>query len=388
MRLPLHMSRILVVDDHAVNRRLLTDFLFVEGFTNVDTAADGIEALERIAVTQPDLVILDIMMPRLNGIEVCRRLRAAPETQTLPVLVQTALGSTDDRAAIFAAGATDLVTKPIAPQELLARVRIHLENRLLLRNLQVFHDRVADELAVASRMQMELLPTRDDVQRIERDLRLRLSAHLQPSTEVGGDLWTIIPLPGHRLGVFAGDLSGHGVVASLNAFRLHVMLDDLGGHPDIAGSPAAMLQALNERLAGLLSVGQFATAFYAVIDRGKETIRYSAAAWEAAYLHSPGRGMTPLTSPGLPLGVDPNEHYPEHEIACRPGETLLSFSDALLSLDGTGRTSENQKMVERWCLEALDDRQDLIRTIRVRLLQRGIEQLEDDLTIIAVTLEA
>jgi DNA-binding response OmpR family regulator len=134
---------VLVVDDQAPNRKLLADLLSMQGYA-IDTADSGEAALSRIQAQVPDLVLLDVVMPGLNGYEVCRRLRAEPATSVLPIVMVTALDPAEERLKGLQAGADDFLTKPINPPELLARVKS------LLR-IKAFHDTVqqqASELAV------------------------------------------------------------------------------------------------------------------------------------------------------------------------------------------------------------------------------------------------
>jgi adenylate cyclase len=134
---------VLVVDDQAPNRKLLADLLSTQGY-GIETAESGEQALAKVAAAAPDLVLLDIVMPGLNGYEVCRRLRSDPATSVLPVVMVTALDPTEERIKGLQAGADDFLTKPINRPELLARVKS------LLR-IKAFHDTVqqqASELAV------------------------------------------------------------------------------------------------------------------------------------------------------------------------------------------------------------------------------------------------
>ena len=116
------LATVLVVDDIPANRKLLTDVLSNAGYV-VIAASSGEEALEKVASAKPDLVLLDILMPGLNGYEVCQRLRADPTTGVLPVVMVTALDPTEERIKGLDAGADDFLTKPVNAAELLARVR-------------------------------------------------------------------------------------------------------------------------------------------------------------------------------------------------------------------------------------------------------------------------
>ncbi len=123
-------ARILVVDDTPANVKLLVDVLTSKGYT-VTSAPNGEEALVRIAVQEPDLVLLDIMMPGLSGYDVCRKIRANPATALLPVVLCTSLDPKQERINGIEAGADDFIPKPINQQELFARVRSLLRIKAL-----------------------------------------------------------------------------------------------------------------------------------------------------------------------------------------------------------------------------------------------------------------
>ncbi|MGH7266646.1 MAG: adenylate/guanylate cyclase domain-containing protein [Candidatus Rokuibacteriota bacterium] len=166
--------RILVVDDTPKNVKLLADLLAAKGYA-VDTAASGREALERIAAAPPDLVLLDVVMPEMSGYEVCRAIRAAPATATLPVVMVTALDPAEERVKGLDAGADDFLSKPINQPELLARVR----SLLLVKQL---HDRLEEaNHTLEARV-------RDQVGQLERLGRLKrfFSPQLAELIVVGG----------------------------------------------------------------------------------------------------------------------------------------------------------------------------------------------------------
>ncbi len=126
---------ILIVDDTPANLGALVETLGAAGYRLME-AEDGEEALAQTAETRPDLILLDVMMPGLDGFETCRRLKAQPETRDIPVLFMTALTETADKVKAFAVGAVDYITKPIQHEEALARVSTHLTLRHLRRQLE------------------------------------------------------------------------------------------------------------------------------------------------------------------------------------------------------------------------------------------------------------
>jgi adenylate cyclase len=148
-------AKILVVDDTANNVKLLKDLLTMKGYVVV-TASSGPEGLEQIDKERPDLVLLDVMMPGMNGYDVCRRIRANPATGILPVVMVTALDPGPERIKGLEAGADDFLTKPINQPELLARVRSLLRIKELWDQIselnRTLEQRVSDQVAQLERM--------------------------------------------------------------------------------------------------------------------------------------------------------------------------------------------------------------------------------------------
>ncbi len=134
-------ATLLIIDDKPQSIGFLIDYLGEKGFT-VLVAQDGESGIQRTQQVQPDLILLDIMMPGIDGFEVCRRLKADDNTKEIPVIFMTALGKTEEKVAGFAAGGVDYVTKPIQQEEVLARVTTHL----CLRRSQRQLERSRDEL--------------------------------------------------------------------------------------------------------------------------------------------------------------------------------------------------------------------------------------------------
>src|SRR5664279_1737538 len=124
--------RLLIADDDPYFCRLLTGILQRQGFSNISFAEGGFSALRQIELHPFDLILLDMQMPDLDGLDVCKRIRAQPEFIDIPILVQTATVDRKQMGILFAAGASDFLSKPINPSELISRVITHLERRCLL----------------------------------------------------------------------------------------------------------------------------------------------------------------------------------------------------------------------------------------------------------------
>lgn len=383
----LDSARILVVDDQKSNRMLLAAQLRAFGFVHVDEAVDGEDALARIQAQRPTLIILDIVMPRMDGLAVCRWLRERSEYDDIPVIVQTALEKVADRVAAFETGANDVLAKPVNPAELRARIQIHLQNRYLLAELKAFRHRLTEELGAAQQLQHGLLPTQADVTALADQRRVRLDSSFQPTSEVAGDFWAALPLAKGRVGLLIADMSGHGVAAALNASRLHALVEP---PPPFAESPAELFAFLNRRLKSLLPLGQFAAAFYGVIDPAARTLTHAGSAFCPPIL-IPERGAAPvlLDARNLPLGAMAGARYGETITPFDPATGLVfCYSDALVETeDGQGDLLTEDALaglVAQAFADGLSGA-EIVRRVDDHYNRRWGGHRIDDLTMVAIT---
>jgi PAS domain S-box-containing protein len=141
----LHQHTILIVDDNPDNLAVLSDHLEAHDF-RILAAQDGAKALERAARVRPDLILLDVIMPGIDGFETCRRLKSDAATQDIPIIFMTVLGGTEDKLKAFELGAVDYITKPVMHQEVLARITTHLRIQSLTRQLEQTRDELATQV--------------------------------------------------------------------------------------------------------------------------------------------------------------------------------------------------------------------------------------------------
>src|SRR5215472_8233036 len=143
---------VLVVDDEEQNRTLLRDPLEVNGFEVIE-ADNGIKALQKVDEQPPDVILLDLMMPKMDGFEVCRRLKERPNTAHVPILMLTALSERKERLTGIAAGANDFLTKPVDVHDVILRVGNAVEAKKL-------HDQLQAEREKSERLLRNMLPPR------------------------------------------------------------------------------------------------------------------------------------------------------------------------------------------------------------------------------------
>jgi sigma-B regulation protein RsbU (phosphoserine phosphatase) len=182
-------SKILIVDDDLINIRVLEIPLRAQGYT-VLKATSGQEALEQIEVSEPDLILLDIQMPQMDGFEVCRRIRENEETQFVPIVMVTALKEAEDRIKSIEVGADDFISKPVDYHEVLARVGSLLRIKQYRDDLKhaneelaIHNARLEKELQMAKEIQQILIPQKRDL------AGFRFFAHYVPEIDVGGDFF-------------------------------------------------------------------------------------------------------------------------------------------------------------------------------------------------------
>ncbi|CUW40537.1 putative two-component response regulator (CheY-receiver domain) [Magnetospirillum sp. XM-1] len=341
-------ARVLVVEDNEMNRVFACAVLESMGLLNVECARNGREGLDKVETFEPDIVLLDLMMPVMNGEEFLAALRADPRRRALPVLVLSAVVDQTTRNALFAAGANDYIAKPIDRRELVARVEVHLRSHLALADLRRYRDRLAVDLRMARGMQNALLPGSEQMRDMRRRYGLAIDAAFSPSSELGGDLWGLAPVDDHRLALYTVDFSGHGVAASINTFRLHLLLQDLEAQ---MGDPGAALEKINLALKQLLPRGQFATMTLAVVDCAARTLSLVNCGGPAPILVEPGGEPRLVGGVGLPLGISQTARYQTEVLPFPPGSQLSLYSDALIDASDVS----GKPLGEHWVVDLVRD---------------------------------
>ena len=279
-------STILVVDDSPTNLQVLIRTLNGTGH-RILAAKDGPTALDIAKRTQPDLMLLDVMMPGMDGFDVCRELKAQPDTRDILVIFLSARGEVADKVSGLELGAIDYITKPIQGEEVLARVAAHLSRRHLERELRQSRDKLDKELAGAAHMQRQLLPPV-----MPPHPSISFGSYYQTSRHAGGDYYDVLPLGGDRFGILVADVSGHGAPAAIVMAMIRAVVHT---YPGVADDPREVLHYINRHFQFLWETPMYATAVYAVVDAGRKTMRMASAGHPLPLKARCGDGVTPAS---------------------------------------------------------------------------------------------
>jgi sigma-B regulation protein RsbU (phosphoserine phosphatase) len=373
------MSKILVIDDDPIIRTVIQKALEHQGH-NVVLATNGHEGIEQAAQLKPALIICDWVMPVVDGLEVCRRVKSNPQLSTTFFVLLTSRDGVADRIAGLDNGADDFLAKPINIGELQARVRAGLRLYQLGQDLQVQKQLLENDLAEAACYVRSLLPP---------PLKgpVNIEACFIPSQQLGGDCFDYFWLDSDYLVFYLLDVSGHGIGAALPS-SLILNLLRLQSLPDVNFyQPREVLRALNETFQMSHQNEKYFTIWYGVYNRVKRQLDYASAGHPPAILLTPGStgplGTLRLRTPNLPIGMMPNISYVGDRCYVPPGSTLYVFSDGVYEIPVLDP--------QAWGLEAFinllvhaSPQAALSQVLLSLHKQTGIETFEDDLSLLQI----
>ncbi len=393
-------ARVLLVDDNPTNLQVLSKTLEGRGFELL-VARNGPSALNIARKARPGLILLDIMMPDMDGFEVCQRLKTEEATRDIAVIFLSALGEAKEKVKGLDLGAVDYITKPFQAEEVIARVNTHLTIRRLQlslseRNQQLvtLNARMKRSLEAAAQVQRDLLP-----KQLPLTERARFAWVFQPCDELAGDSLNVFPIGPHHIGLFVLDVSGHGVDAALLSVAItHALTPRVDPssivtrpHPDgpVVASPAEVAGQLNRMFPMSMKEGHFATLIYGVLEPELGLFKYTNAGHPDPVLVRPGNRPTAHQLGGMPIGVAEGTKYEEIIIPLQAGDRLFLYSDGLIeAMNPTGEHFGKQRF-----FDFLIENQSVTLEESVQLLKKQIvswsanQSLQDDLSILAIEMQ-
>lgn len=325
-------ARILIVDDQALNLRVASSAFEKAGFSNVSICQKSTEALDTARRLKPDLMLLDIVMPEMDGYAICTQMKADPALKDIPIMFLTGYGDSEHRTRGYKLGGIDFATKPIDPVELIARSETHLLNGVMMNTLRQHNARVSKDLERARMFQQDLLPSAASLTSLARAQDLDLAACYQGCDTLAGDYWTLFDLDSHTLAFCLIDFTGHGVLAALNTVQLHTLLHS----EDDLHDPVRVATRLNRHLHQLLGTDSLATYVYGVLDTRSGKLAYTAGGTPPLIVRHPDGKATNLDCSGLPLGFGPELDTDLRSATLKAGDTLVAVSDAITEAPHAG----------------------------------------------------
>src|SRR5678815_5011067 len=279
-------------------------------------------ALQAVTRTPPDLVLLDIVMPGMDGYEVCRRLREMPETAEVPIMFLSSLEEVQSKTRGFEAGANDYLTKPFEMLEVRARVRSLLKAKAYN---DAVKEQIASELRISREIQMGMLP--HDFTGFETAYRVEFGALLEPAREVGGDLYGVCAAAPDRLVMFVGDVSGKGIPASMFMVRAISLARLLARE---SAEPERILARLNDELSAENPSGMFVTFLCAVFEpTSRRLMLANAGHCRPVLLSADEPPRWAVKNLGTALGFETGLEFERTDLTLRPGDTLILYSDGV-----------------------------------------------------------
>jgi len=331
---------LLLVDDNPTNLQVLYQTLEATG-CKLLVAKNGETALSIAQKASPDLILLDIMMPGIDGFEVCRRLKNDPATANIPVIFLSALTDTKDKVQGLQLGAVDYVSKPFQPDEVIARVNTHLTIHRLKREVEKKKDALENELKVVSDVQRRLLP-----KNLPEIAGLKLAVHYETSLYAGGDYYDIVKLADNQWGFLVADAEGHSAPA---AVMMAMTCALFRSHPVPPTEPGELLFFLNQHLCKVADPS-FVTALYIVYDAGSHRLKIARAGHPPPIIYrSAEKKAVEVDCSGVfPMGVDPYEQVPVTEAELQPGDRILMYTDGITErFNRNGNTYGEERLLRQ-----------------------------------------
>lgn len=377
-------ATLLIVDDSRVNREMMRLSLARHGYKFL-TAANGQEAVEVLRQNpEVDLIILDLVMPHMDGFEFLRWRAQQPEAVSIPVIVNSSLDDVESIHRALGMDSYDYFTKPLEGRDLDLVLPLKIKNavnahRLMTKTRQQ-NEIMARELDMAGRYQQFLLP---------HDVQLpgvKVAHRFKPSSLVGGDYFDFFTLPGGELAFVVADVAGHGVAAAMTASIIKALLPGL---MQDRLSPAEALTALNDNLLELTQEDTFVTAFAALYKRDQNELVWSQAGHPPPLLLGAGGGMDLLWTESTFLGVFEAQSglldVVDHSAGVSPGHRLVMYTDGLIEAPGHDqRLFGLERLKDMVARNTGSDAEGLCQAVWRDLRDFAPEEMPDDVALIVM----
>ena len=377
------LPKILIVDDTKLNQKILQSALGDDYAVTV--ATNSLSAFRSIEKEKPDLILLDIVMPGLDGYEVCSILKEDKATAGIPIIFITGLTDIKAKSRGFEAGAVDYITKPFEILEVKARVNNHICMQRSMQELKSAHDaletqrkRMQLELDLGKKIQSDMLPTI-----YPTSDKFDISAFLKPAKELGGDFYDFFFIDDEHLCFCVGDVSGKGVPAAL---FMAVSKTLIKSYSQGELSPSKILNSVNAELSTDNQLMMFVSLFIGVLNVSTGELRFSNGGHNAPFWVKNNQAVSEIkVRHGMVLGYSYDQEYKEDCIILGNGDSFVLYSDGITeAVNVEGAMYGEEKLASSLALSA-DSAKGVVGNILSSLDEFVVkEQQADDITVLAV----
>lgn len=386
--MPEIQMKILIVDDEPLNIDVLHNLLKED--YKIMAAINGKQALKvALSDSPPDLILLDIMMPEMDGYEVCSLLKSEEKTKNIPVIFVTAMGQITDETKGLEVGAIDYLTKPISPPIVQARIKTHLELKKRRDELQKAYNviesqkkRMQDELDFGRDIQMSMVP--QEFPAFPDRNELSIHAILHPAKEVGGDFYDYFFIDENRICICVGDVSGKGVPAAL---FMAVTRTLVRARASDEFSTASIITRVNDELSQDNKQCMFVTVFLAILDVVSGVLTYTNGGHNPPIIRSAQNETFLLDNRHGPvLGAVSGLTYKEDFYQLQKDDLLFLFTDGITeAMNPENSFFGDNHLLELISKSKIEDPEEVVTFIynQIKLFEDGADQF-DDITALAM----
>ena len=384
-------QKILIVDDEPFNVDYIEQELEDQGYETI-SAVNGQEALDKVTSEIPDLILLDIMMPVMDGFEVLSRLKENPGTRGIPVIVISASNDLKSVARGIHLGAEDYLPKPFEPILLSARITSSLEKKRLQDLQKLYLKSLERELDIGREIQKGFLPPA-----LPGVKGWEIAAYFNAAREVAGDYYDAFLQPDGNLTCVVGDVCGKGVGAALYMTLFRSLIRATSIIDCFYHSKGDQRHNDSERLQQVISftnnyvaethghTSMFSTVFIFIIDFKNSKLTYINGGNEPALLLGNEGGITELWPTGPIVGIIPNAEFLAKEIVINENDLLLAYTDGVTDALNPNEASFGRERLAGLLKENQTTCERLVKTIEQRLIQFIGDAVQfDDITVLAI----
>jgi phosphoserine phosphatase RsbU/P len=361
-------SVVLIIDDDSVTSGILAGILRKVGF-ETRCAADGEQGITLAQTLRPDLILLDVHLPDMDGFAVCRQIQNGQGTADIPVIFISANEDASVKVRGFEAGGIDYITKPLAGVEVIARVKTHLRLKHAYDTLAHLQ---AERLARLAATQQMILPTPDSMP------NANFAVSLKQINGAGGDFYDVIPVGEFLVDYVVADASGHDLETSLWTTAMKTLLHE---HASALFDPPEILRTINRSLSRVMPEGSFFTVVYARLNRQTGRLTLANGGHPPAVCLMRDTPPSVIRQTGDVIGAFPNVGFDTTELILQRGDRFFLYTDGVI--EKVGNLEKGIRNLANFCQTHRELSLDtMVSTMMADLLAQS--EAQDDVVLMGV----